>query len=149
MFDLLLLMRCFILIFFLFLNVFSYSQFEKKSQTSVTFYPGDTILKHVTVTKTKKLKKPQMYEFYYRITTEETIFYPNGVVAEKRQRVFKMGSFGKGCGEILYRQRTYYENGKLREKVVNRCDCRREKVVDYTEKGKLKSKMFKKTKRLY
>ncbi|MFN3917114.1 MAG: hypothetical protein ACK4K0_05170 [Flavobacteriales bacterium] len=142
-------MRCLISILFLFFDVLGYSQFEKKSQSHVVFYPGDTIVEHLTVTKTKKLKKPQMYEFYYRITTHETIFYPNGVVAEKRQRVFKMGSFGKGCGEILYRQKTYYENGKLREKIVNRCDCRREKAVDYTEKGKLKSKMCKKTKRLY
>jgi antitoxin component YwqK of YwqJK toxin-antitoxin module len=142
-------MRYIFVIGILLLSMPGYGQFEKKYQTNVEFYPGDTALKHLTVIKTKKLKKPQMYEFYYRIKASEIIFYPSGVVSEKRNRIFKMGSFGKGCGEILYKQKSYYENGKLREKVVNRCDCRREKVFDYNEKGKLKSKMSKKTKRLY
>jgi antitoxin component YwqK of YwqJK toxin-antitoxin module len=86
--------------------------------------------------KTKKANKMDHYDYYILWNYTYKEFYADGTIKSSIFSSYKSSTYGRNCGELISKQITFYENGQIATKMVDRCDCKRSKIKEWDESGK-------------
>jgi len=133
--------RITILFILLFIGHKGICQYTRTHNVRIDTFQNGTVF-HYNTTKKVKSKEFQLHEFYLKEIVQHTFYYPNGNKSYMSQRITKKGTYGKYCFEIKFEQKEFHENGILKSKELNLCDCYKVKKYNYNEKGKLISNEY-------
>jgi len=125
------------LLFVMTVNI-SISQYNRTRTIHIDTFATGNVFLYKTIKKVQ-LKEFKLHEFYLKEDVREKYFYPSGNKSTEVQRITKKGTYGKFCFEIKFEQKEYYNNGKLKSREINLCDCYKVKKYQYDEEGGLTS----------
>lgn len=120
----------------LFIGHIGFCQYTRTYNVRIDTFKNGTVF-HYNTRKIVKSKEFQLHEFYLKEVVRHTFYYPNGHKSSMSERITKKGTYGKYCFEIKFEQKEFYENGKLKSRELNLCDCYKVKKYKYNERGKL------------
>ena len=105
-------------------------------------YFPDGKLKKLTITKTKKESKADLFNNYIKNITEITELYPGGTVQSYEKTIDKIGEAGGPCYHIFVSRKEFNEKGKICYYYKSRCDNRKLFYKVYNNNGKLLNTIF-------
>jgi len=138
-----------ITLFLFLLTGFAYGQKTVKTRVieKDTFATGQT--KTIYITKTKETGKYGIHT--YQKTTEKKIvrYREDGSKVYEQYILTKIGVDAVPCTELMFEQKDYHPNGKLKSELKIECDCHKVWYSEYNNKGQLLNKSFSMIKRYY
>lgn len=86
--------------------------------------------------RTKVSGTEQLHEFRVHKEFRFARYDSTGILRERSHRIYKDGTWGKPCNEILFEREVYDAAGNLVQREKSKCDCRKT-VKKYYHNGKL------------
>ncbi|MFZ5551610.1 MAG: hypothetical protein ACOZCO_00735 [Bacteroidota bacterium] len=132
----------FIILFLILACPFAYAQKTVKTRTieKDTFASGK--IKALYFTRIKETGKYGIHT--YQKTTEKKIirYREDGTKLYEQTVLTKIGVDAYPCQELMFEQKTYHPNGKLKSEWKIECDCHKVWYKEYNDKGKLLNKSY-------
>lgn len=129
-------MKSFYIFFFIGLTTVVQAQYVTKISERVV----NDSLRNMTInikTTEKKSKKVVLHEFYFEKKVETMYFNSDNALVLKTTHITKRGTYGKPCNEILFEQKEFYPNSKLKREYKSKCDCHNEIEKIYNSKSQI------------
>ncbi len=116
--------------------LFAGGRMRRQQKEYKEFYENGTV-KKITQVKTAQTVGFELDNNYKKTNIWSVEFFENGRTKSSFHKITKIGSAGKNCYEIKSVTKTYYPNGKLKQKEIAKCDKGKTTIRYYDEKGKL------------